>query len=569
VSAGADAPRLPRATLAGGAAALAWLLLALRWFDPGLAWRPAWLQATPPLLLALVFLPALGAWIWARRAALFGRGGGDLPALLLLTALAFAFRLPLAMQGGAGYVTPDGALSGIVALRAYTGAQHLVFVPDVAYSGSLKSHLAAALMPVMDAARAFALASVMFYAAFVAAVFCLARAAAPEGDRWTPAAAALYLAFAPAFVTRYSLSNDGNYVEVLAFGTWALVAACRWRRHPEAAGPLALAIGVLLGLAFWCHVLALVHVMALGLWMLLAAPVRALRALPALLCGFVLGVWPSLLWNAGHGFETVRYLLPGEGIDPGRTSLLARVSTVLFDHWPVLLGYDPGHPRAIDLLLRVITALVLVALVAAIAAAARRRRPETTLLFVLLGVNGALAAFTLRVIPGNPRYILFSTAAAPILLALLLRGPWGRRAMTALVLFGCASAASQVPGALRADRQWREFVAGLHAAGVRYCHTDFYLAAKVNFLSGEGVICSAKLGPTTTEYFEEYRPRAEQAGDAALIAVNATAAEKLERRLARAGVGYERLDLMKPVLFHFTRPVDPSLLFPDREFPLR
>jgi len=357
-------------------------------------------------------------------------------------------------------------------------------------------------------------------------------------------------------------------VEVLALGTWALVAACRWRRHREAATPLAVAIGLLLGLAFWCHVLALVYVLAAGLLMLLAAPARALRATPTVLLGFALGVWPSLLWNAGHGFETVHYLLPGEGIDPGRMSALARVGHIVFDHWPVLLGYDPGHSRPVGLALHAVTTLIMITLMAAIVSAARARRPETTLLLVTLGVNAVLA-LALRVIPGNPRYILFSMAVVPILLARLLRGPRARRAMAAIVLFGAASAASQVPGALRADRQWREFVSSLRQAGVRYCHTDFYLAAKVNFLSGEGVVCSAKLGPTTTEYFEEYRRRAEQAPDAALIAVNTTAAAKLERRLARAGVGYERLELMKPVLYRFTRPVDPALLFPDREFPLR
>jgi len=112
-------------------------------------------------------------------------------------------------------------------------------------------------------------------------------------------------------------------------------------------------------------------------------------------------------------------------------------------------------------------------------------------------------------------------------------------------------------------------VAELEAAGVRHCHTDFYLATKVNFLSGERVACSAKLGPTTTEYFLDYRERAERAPAAALIAVNTTHADKLERRLQRLGIGYQRLDLMKPVLLGFSRPVDPSVLFPDREFPVR
>jgi hypothetical protein len=112
-------------------------------------------------------------------------------------------------------------------------------------------------------------------------------------------------------------------------------------------------------------------------------------------------------------------------------------------------------------------------------------------------------------------------------------------------------------------------VADLERAGVQACHTDFYLAAKVNFLSGQRVICSAKLGPTMTEYFLDYRPRAEQAAEAALIAVNGANADKIERRLQRLGVGYQRLDLMKPVLLRFSRKVDPAELFPDREFPLR
>ena len=106
------------------------------------------------------------------------------------------------------------------------------------------------------------------------------------------------------------------------------------------------------------------------------------------------------------------------------------------------------------------------------------------------------------------------------------------------------------------------------AEGVRFCYTDFYLATKINFLSGERVQCSAKLGPTTTEYFFEYRREVEAAPRAALVAVNTTAARKLEVRLSELGVPFVRLDTMKPVLLP-ARNVDPAELFPDREFPLR
>jgi hypothetical protein len=107
-------------------------------------------------------------------------------------------------------------------------------------------------------------------------------------------------------------------------------------------------------------------------------------------------------------------------------------------------------------------------------------------------------------------------------------------------------------------------VAELRAEGVRYCYTDFYLATKINFVSEEQVVCSAKLGPTTTEYFFQYRERVERSPEAALVAVNQTAARRLERRLQELGVAYERRDFMKPTLLRLSRKVDPEELFPGR-----
>ncbi len=202
---------------------------------------------------------------------------GGLGVVLVLAAL---FRLPVAWAGAAGAVTPDGALSGIVSLHVRDGIDHLVFVPHVPYSGSLKSHLAAPLSLVVDAPRAFALASLAFYLLFVAAAYALALRIGEAGGAgpWVAAGTGLYLAFSPPYVTRYSLSNDGNYVEVLALGTLALLLAVRWLEAPEARPTLALGAGVLLGLAFWCHILAVIHLAAFGLVLLLAAPRAALRS---------------------------------------------------------------------------------------------------------------------------------------------------------------------------------------------------------------------------------------------------------------------------------------------------
>ena len=144
----------------------------------------------------------------------------------------------------------------------------------------------------------------------------------------------------------------------------------------------------------------------------------------------------------------------------------------------------------------------------------------------------------------------------------------GRSALFVLVAGGALGSLAQLPGTARADMRWRGFVSDLEASGVRHCYTDFYLATKINFLSEERVLCTAKLGPTTTEYFFDYRSAVEGAREAALVAVNATAAHKLEERLSALGVPYRRLDLMKPVLLP-ARKVDPEELFPNREFPWR
>ena len=485
------------------------------------------------------------------------------------------FRLPLAWQGAAGYVTPDGALSGIVALHVRDGIDHLVFVPHVPYSGSLKSHLTAPLAALIDPARAFALVSILFYAAFVAAVYRLGRLAAPAKP-WAALAAGLYVAFAPAFVTRYSLSNDGNYVEVLALGTWALVLAARWlesRDLPPTAS--AVAAGILLGLAFWCHILAAIPIAAVGIALMASARFKSLKPAAAFVGGLILGDLPALLWNATNGWESFRYLAGAEhvgAVDEG-PGLLGRLRALISDHMPVLLGYDPGYSTPIDVLFRIAAwlAVVLVALATALAirAAIRERNGALRVLLLLSAINVVVAVVALPAIPGNPRYLLFMMAAIPVFLAHALDRGWSRVLMAQLIAFGVLGSLGQSVPTLRSDVDWRRFVSDLEREGVRWCYTDFYLATKINFLSGERVTCSAKLGPTTTEYFFEYRQRVEAAPEAALIPVNTTAAEKLERRLERLGVTYERRDLMKPVLLRLSRKVDPSELFPDREFPWR
>jgi hypothetical protein len=556
----------PRARLISGfAAAASWCLFSILWFDDGARFRPAFVGGIPSALLLLLLVPAV-VWV-AKRRDLFGaldRG------LLLVTGLAILFRLPLGMQGSAGYTTSDGALSGIVALHIRNGTGHHVFIPSLPYSGSLKSHVAVALSAALDLPRAFTLASILFYGLFVAGAYTLALLVEPA----LALPAGLYLAFSPAYVTHYSLSNDGNYVEVLAFGTWALACLARHARERGARPALAIVAGVLLGLGLWCHLLGVLYAATAGLVLLAFAGETGLVG-PSLrvFLGFLVGFAPGLLWNAGHAWDSFYYIVPGahpmKSVATG-APLPARALLMATEQWPILLGYDPGYPEPVDGALFALALLQIACVLAALGVVVRGlARRSLWLVPVLFGaVNLVVATVALPHVPENPRYILFLMTPVPILLARLLGRGRGRILLGSFILTGALASLAQAPDKVREDERWRAFAADLSREGIRACYTDFYLASKIDFLTGETVLCCSKLGPTFTEYFD-YRARVEAAPEAALIPVNETAAEKVARRLDRLGVTYERLDLMKPVFFRLSRKVDPSELFPEKSFPER
>ena len=417
-----------RFTAAGAAAAAAWAVFCVAWFDAGAAWRPAALAAVPRLVWLLPVAAAAALWLRGRWPTLRGEplGAGEGRALVSLLALAFFFRLPVVLGGAGVAVTSDGALSGIVALHARDGLERLVFVPQVPYSGSLKSHLTAPLALVLDPAVSFALVSVLFYLAYVAGLYRLARLVAPPR---TAVLAGLYAAFSPAFVTRYSLSNDGNYVEVLALSAWALWLAGRWAGEPAARPRLAFAAGLLLGLGFWCHILAIIPLAALALFFVLVGRLGAVRSLGALAAGWAVGYAPGWLWNAANDWESFHYLVPGQArTDAAETGLAAvtaglgeKLWLMVTDHWPVLMGYDTGYGPLVDALLR---AIAWVGVAAALGAAGwtawRAWRERSWPLFLMLlfaATNVAVALVALAHVPGNPRYILFLMCVVPVMLA--------------------------------------------------------------------------------------------------------------------------------------------------------
>ena len=102
---------------------------------------------------------------------------------------------------------------------------------------------------------------------------------------------------------------------------------------------------------------------------------------------------------------------------------------------------------------------------------------------------------------------------------------------------------------------------------MRSCYTDFHLATKINFLSGGSGDLLGEAGP---DHDRVLLPLPGGGGGRAGRGAGRgeqAAADKLERRLERLGVTYERRDLMKPVLLRLSRKVEPEELFPDRSLP--
>ncbi|MBN2370201.1 MAG: hypothetical protein JXO72_06915 [Vicinamibacteria bacterium] len=561
-------------SIAGWIAASSWVTLCLRWFDDGSPWRPAVLSAVSPLPIFIVFAASCAFWLknrWRSLRVLPTRS--DRILTFLACGLALFFRLPMAWQGAAGYLTPDGALSGLLSIHIRDGVDHLVFVPRVPYSGSLKAHITAMMALVIDAPRAFALTSTFFYVLFVAAVCRLAGFLDQTKTRISLLAAGLLVAFAPPFITRYSLSNDGNYVEVLALGAWALVLACLFAQNQARRPHRALAAGVLLGLAFWCHILALYYIATFGLVLAISGP-RVWKSWLNFGFGATLGYMPGIIWNASHDWRSFSYIFGNKAVGelsqgPG---VIERLGLLLHEQFPVLMGYEPIEPSWLDVSRRVIAwlaiASVVFALVQAGARAWRGSRPDRVLIAFAM-VNIGVCVCALPHVPGIPRYILFLITPGAVFIATAFNGRRARIWLTTLILFGAAGSWALWPAARHRDQERRRLVTGMERLGVHHCYTDFSLAPIIGFLSEERIICSAKLGPTTTEYFFEHRRAVEAASEAAFVPINLAAAAKIERRLGRLGVSYQRTNLTRPVLHRLSRKVDPQELFPHRRFPWR
>jgi dolichyl-phosphate-mannose-protein mannosyltransferase len=527
---------------------------------------PAWVPAAA--LLGLLGWRALSAGGWRR----WRRPAAETIVCLLL---AVAYRLPALLHPW-GFVNKDGAYPAFVALHLLQGARPApVFTEGAGYQGTLKAHLAALLALVTgarDLAWLVAAAGVLLSLVFLVATMALARRL---GGRGAALAAGLYLALGPKFLTTFSLNAVGQYVDVLALGGLALAVLARLLDE-DRAGPAArgdyLALGLLLGAAFWQQPVALAYVLtALAALALRRRTWRDPWAALVLL-GLLVGALPVVIWNVQNGWASGAVL----GRDPAELQaqadalprLVRRTLTVAF---PILAGLSPGHPWAELTAARTAAVALYPALLAAymwrhgagLARGLRAGRPPASLLPPLLALATLVPFWAVAAgsIYWRPRYLLPVTAAAAVIAGAVAAWAWTRSRPATAAAFALLLAVHVVG----TEPRWREapalqawyrgVVRALESLPVRTGYADFSIAAPVTMFTAERITLSARLGPTPAYFSPSQERRIEAVGPDAFVLRPRDDPDAFAARLRALGVAYSFRNEPVPVFYRLSRRV--------------
>lgn len=536
------------------------------------AWfaRPAWLPhpAVPSAALAVV----IGlAWWRAGRP----RPSAPSAETWLCLAVALVYRLPALVYPWA-WVNRDGAYGAFVTLHLLDGVTPApVFTEGANYQGTLKPHLAALLgmvTRVRDLSWLMTAAGVLLSLVFLVASMALARRI---GGRPAALATGLYLALGPKFLTTFSLNSVGQYVDVLALGGVALALLARLLERDDG-GPAArgsyLAVGVLLGAAFWQQPVALSYA---GVVLLALALRRATWRDPWTLLvplGFVLGALPMLLWNAQHGWDTGEIM--GRGLEDvgGQADALWRVArrtvTIAF---PILAGLSPGHPwQGVPGVPLLATAFVPALLVAFVALRARplreslaRLRPRADLLPLALMLGCVALAWMVAAgkVYARPRYLLPVSAAGAVFFGVAAAWLWARWRVAAVLLVSVVlgfHTVGMLPRLLQSAsiaRWYERLVRSVEEKGIRNGYADFSIAAPVTMFTRERVVLSSALGPTPAYESEAHAARLAREGADAIVLRPQDDPAPVAAWLTANGVGYRLEREPVPILYGLSRRV--------------
>lgn len=394
----------------------------------------------------------------------------------------------------------DQAVPALMARHILAGKGHPVFYWGSTYGGSLEPHLLAGTFSIFgDSPAVYRALYVFLYAVFLAGTVALTRR---FFGRPAALVSALFLALPPFFLPYKVLTSDGAYASVALLGLASLVLALTADERLGAGRPArgaCMLLGLTAGLGFWVTPVTLPVAGIAFLWLLgRRRPRPGGVALAGYALGAAAGAAPSLIWNARHGWASLRApeLAPAAG-----AGLLANAKGFFTESLPVLLGaarpHFTGDPHAsFPGALAAVPILVALLLLPALGAARRDRRVR--LLFGCLFALAVATIFSARLTPSEPRYLVAAYAAlAPLLGVSLARIFLGRsRPLAAAGLAALALlVATQISSALHAHRHLVDtddaqvsgplepLLVALRTEGVNRVWANYWTAYRVTFES--------------------------------------------------------------------------------------
>lgn len=359
-------------------------------------------------------------------------------AIGLTVALLVGLGLRLAIVASPlGEIDGDEAVVGLMARHIAFLGERPVFYWGQPYLGSLEAFTAAPLFRLFDSSTLLLkLVPTAYSLGFLAFSAILARQLFGLGAGLATAA---YLAFPPAVWAVWSTKARGGYAEVLFLGQALLLVTLALARFPNRR--LAMLWGLLAGLAFWTHLLAVVYLVPALLYLVLGRGRWTLGHVGMLALGVLVGMLPLLIDNVATGFKTVAALLqpPDLPVDPpaqfvrffrvGVPVLLGlgqpTTSQTLFDlDWP---QRPAGHLAIAVVALVAVSAAVLVHLPALrrlVRCGADDLSAPALLILVAVVIPPVVALTRFGFFVSEPRYALPLYSAVPLLVGALWRLPW-------------------------------------------------------------------------------------------------------------------------------------------------
>ncbi len=436
-------------------------------------------------------------------------------------ALLFSSRIPW---------SSDQAVVGLMARHILEGRGHPVFYYGATYAGSLEAHGVAAVFALLGATRAaYSVAMVLLALAIVAG----ASHVALRAFGWRAGLVALaYLALPPFFLLYKALTSDGAYDSVALVAIGHLLAALAIEERSAAGGSTLLAfaaLGLAAGLGLWVTPLCLPLTAAAVLWVWVRGLARP-RSLPPFAAGAALGALPWIIWNARHGWASLRAEEAGH-VD--LAGLLANAKGFVTVSLPILTGaarpnHLPGSPEEPFPGASVLAPLALLLLVAPVLGRLRRDGRVLLGVLALAAVTGA-ALLSRRVSPAEPRYFMAAYVVVPALLG--AAADWWlatRRRTLAALAAGLLLVVTHVGGYARAtvhgpvvdDAQVTgpldALIGALRRLGVRRVWASYWISYRLAFETGESILASP-LGAEDVVRIPSYAAAVKAASDAAVV----------------------------------------------------